>query len=84
MSEPSVFLLWELVDSWDGLVPELISVHATIEGAQHEHLLRAWPLAGPRGGKRPPRPAVTWIPQGNEWQPDDGTDYYIERQAIGE
>lgn len=85
-----VYLLWR--EAWDyDEQAELVSVHATLGGAQAAQLDEAWPLAGPRGGKTPPRPVVTWhhptwskpgVPDPDYWHPDDGKQYGIERRAV--
>ncbi len=93
---PSVYLLWR--EAWDYDERDvLIGVHATIEGAQAEHLEEAWPLKGRllqttmgRGGVLPPRGpdthGPTWIKPGTPdpvyWQPDDGTSYGIQRWEV--
>ena len=53
----SVYLLWR--EDWDYRSVE--SVHASLDGAKAALLDAVYPLAGPRGGKRPPRPdPIVW------------------------
>lgn len=83
----AVYALWREGDLWDGTMDELVSLHRSLAGAQRAHLDDAWPLVGPRGGKRPPRPDVHWWFDEREprtWQPSDGTDYRIERVTVAD
>lgn len=79
-----VYLLWR--EAWDyDESSEVESVHASIEGAARAHLDVAHPLAGPRGGKRPARPVVSWASASADpgyWNPDDGSHYGIERREV--
>lgn len=86
----AIYLLWR--ESWDYDEETVLeSIHATLEGAQAAHLEARWPLAGPRGGKTPPRPLVTWAnvtwskpgtPDPDYWHPDDSSQYGIQRWEV--
>lgn len=75
-----VYLLWR----YDYDYRSVEAVCATLERAQQCFLEDRYPLTGPRGGKRPPRPVVTWtLDSGGDWTPSvGGDDYYIERLEL--
>lgn len=88
-SEPQhVFLLvW-----WHAHGDDVEHVTSTLERAQQIYLDERYPTTGPRGGKRPPQPVITWSESEYEpgrWRPSDAerghavwSGYYIERREV--
>lgn len=75
--------------SWDDRSDTVESIHASIEGAQAAHLEAVHPERGPRGGRRPPAPAVEWVESRTpgHWTPDpDGpsewSGWYIDQHEV--
>ena len=83
---PDVFLL---VD-WDDRSDNVVAACSTLERAQQAYLDLAYPVSGPRGGRRPPQPVVTWsasMHDADHWTPSDHDDgrwcgFYIERHQV--
>lgn len=87
-----VYVLIEEGNGWDGVSDSLVEVCATLATAQRIYLDCAFPLKGPRGGKRPPRPEVSWTTdEGDLWAPlihasvltrMQAGEYRIERRPL--
>ena len=78
--EAVFILVW-----FDEYSDSIVSVHRSLETAQAAYLDDVYPEAGPRGGKRPGRPTITWsVAPGDadHWEPSSGAGRYIERWDV--
>lgn len=91
-SQPKTLEHVYLLVWWHERGDDVEHVCATLERAQAIYLDERYPLTGPRGGQRPPRPTITWEESQHErgrWTPSDSArghtvwdGYYIERYEV--